>query len=67
MFPWHFSQYRTGYTIKRGEDFTCETDQETEIIKEHIRAHRNSVESKIQLLDKFYFPQMSAKIKTIIK
>lgn len=49
------------------KDLTLDTEQETEIINEHKRAHRNPKENKLQLLRKFYFPHMHAKIKKIVK
>ncbi len=63
----HFSNYRVRYTRKFIKDILNESEQETEIIKEHNRAHRNAIENKIQLLEKYYFPQMNAKIKNITK
>lgn len=47
-------------------DLKNEDEQETEILKEHNRAHRNSIENKTQLLTKFYFPHMHSKIKKLI-
>lgn len=63
----HFTRYKVLYTRKFVKDILNESEQETEIIKEHNRAHRNPTENKAQLLEKCYFPQMNAKIKRITK
>lgn len=39
----HFSQYKLRYTITIVIDLMSEEDQEKQIIKEHKRAHRNSI------------------------
>lgn len=63
----NFTQYRAKYTRTIVTDLKNEEEQESEIIKEHNRAHRNSIENKTQLITKFYFPQMHSKIKKITK
>lgn len=63
----HFSNYRIRFTRKILIDITDEFEQNKEIINEHKRAHRSSRENKIQLLQKFYFPRMQAKIEKVIK
>lgn len=67
IFPEHFSNYRVRFTRNIVTDLTDETQQENEILKEHKRAHRNGRENKAQILKKFYFPNMQAKIDRIIK
>lgn len=61
----NFTQYKTKYCRTMVTDLKQEEEQETEIINEHNRAHRNSRENKIQLLTKFYFPHMHSKIKKL--
>lgn len=61
----NFTQYKVKYSRTMVKDLQNEEEQEIEIINEHNRAHRNSNENKIQLLTKFYFPRMNAKIKNI--
>lgn len=67
IYPLHFKTYKTRFTQIQVKDITNEAQQEEEILNEHKRAHRNSLENKIQLLQKFYFPKMTSKIKTIVK
>jgi len=40
------------------EEKICEV-----IVKEHRRAHRNSKEVRIQILEKYYFPRMASIIR----
>lgn len=63
----HFGQYKIRYTRIRVKDLISDTEQQTEILNEHRRAHRHAKENKTQLLQNFYFPQMQAKISKIIK
>lgn len=67
VYPNHFSNYKCRFTQKVVEDIISENDQETIVIEEHSRAHRNEKENRIQIMEKFYFPGMSNKIKRIIK
>lgn len=67
IYSTHFEKYRTRYTRIMVKDLTSDTDQQTEIVNEHKRAHRNGQENITQLLRKYYFPQMQAKISRIIK
>lgn len=67
LYPLHFPLYKVRYTRKMVTDLTEEMDQENEILNEHNRAHRNAQENKIQLLERFYFPQMNSKITRIVK
>ncbi|GBP10271.1 Retrovirus-related Gag polyprotein from transposon HMS-Beagle [Eumeta japonica] len=67
IYPLHFNQYKIRYTRKTVKDLTEPSQQESAIIVEHNRAHRSASENKAQLLEKFYFPQMNAKIKKITK
>lgn len=63
----HFGKYRIRYTRTMVTDLTSDTEQQTEIVNEHKRAHRHTQENKVQLLQKYYFPQMQAKISKIVK
>lgn len=67
IYPEHFSSYRIRYTQKFVEDVSNEAEQEERILQVHKRAHRNAEENRLQLLEHFYFPRMSAKIKSIVK
>lgn len=67
IYPLHFSQYKCRFTQKVVEDILSENDQERIIIDTHNRAHRNDRENKTQILENYYFPGMSGKIKRIIK
>lgn len=67
IFSTNFGRYKAKYTRTMVQDLTNEDEQEEEIIREHERAHRNSSENKVQLLKRFYFPKMSAKIKKVTK
>jgi len=67
LYPSHLPFYKVRYTRKMVTDLTSEIDQENEILNEHNCAHRNAEENKIQLLEKFYFPHMKAKISKIVK
>lgn len=49
------------------EDVISENAQENIVIETHTRAHRNAVENKQQILEKWYFPSMVSKIKRIVK
>lgn len=67
IFREKFGQYKVKYTRIMVQDLVNEVDQENEIIKEHERAHRNSYENKAQIITRYYFPQMHAKIKRLTK
>lgn len=67
IYPMHLLNYKVRFTQKFVEDVTSENDQENVIIDTHNRAHRNAAENKLQILDKFYFPGMFAKIQRIVK
>lgn len=66
IYPLHFVNYKVRYTQTQVEDLTDTTRQEEEILKVHRRAHRNSRENKLQLLEKFYFPRMGKMIESIV-
>lgn len=66
VFRDNFTQYKVKYSRQMVTDLKNDEDQENKIIAEHNRAHRNSVENKAQLLTKYYFPRMQAKIKKIV-
>lgn len=67
LYSTHFSVFKIRYSQTRVEDLTSHIRQDEEIIREHQRAHRNARENRIQLLEKFYFPRMNAKINTVVK
>lgn len=67
IYPTHFKNYKVKFARKILIDLQDKNDQEAEIINEHKRAHRNSKENKVQLLEKYYFPKMQAKIDQIVK
>lgn len=67
IYPYHFRNYKTRFTQSRVRDLTDRTEQEELILKEHNRAHRNVNESKIQILQTYYFPKMKARIQELIK
>lgn len=67
IYSTHFGQFRIRYTRTMVTDLTSDTEQQTEILNEHKRAHRHTQENKVQLLQKYYFPQMRAKISKIVK
>lgn len=67
VYPNHFLQYKCRFTQRIVDDVISEADQERIIIDTHNRAHRNDKENKIQILEKYYFPRMSSKIRKIIK
>lgn len=65
FYPEHFRNFKTRWTQKIVDDITNEEQQEEIILKIHCRAHRNAIENKIQILEKYYFPGMTSKIKRI--
>lgn len=66
IYPHHFNSYKIRYTQKFVEDIPNEVEQEEKIILTHRRAHRNAEENRLQILENFYFPRMSAKIKKLV-
>lgn len=66
IYPLHFKDYRIRFTQKFVEDITGQIEQEEKILKIHRRAHRNAEENRIQLLENYYFPKMSSKIRTLV-
>lgn len=62
----HFNNYKIRFANKIVTDISNETAQEETILKTHKRAHRNAEENRMQIIEKFYFPKMSAKIKKIV-
>lgn len=67
IYPIHFRNYKVKFSRELVTDLKDEIAQEAEILKEHKRAHRNSKENKSQLIKKFYFPSMQAKINRLVK
>ena len=66
IYPQHFRDYRIRFTQKLVEDIPNETEPDEKILKIHRRPHRNAEENRIQLLEHFYFPKISSKIKTLV-
>lgn len=67
VFRENFSRYKVKYSRTLVTDLKTIDEQEEVIINEHIRAHRNSVENRIQILLQYYFPEMHSKIKKVVK
>ncbi|XP_036348053.1 uncharacterized protein LOC118757450 [Rhagoletis pomonella] len=67
MYALHSNRFRIRFTREMVRDIKNPTDRDKEMINEHNRAHRNSEENKLQVLQKFYFPQMRAKILRVVK
>lgn len=63
----HFNSYKFRYTQLIVNDIEDEDVQNKIISVEHKRAHRNAYENRMQILRKYYFPKMAAKISNIIK
>lgn len=62
-----FSKFRARITQKFVTDIPDEEVKFKIIEREHRRAHRNDRENKEQILEKYYFPQMSKFIKKYTK
>lgn len=67
IYPIHFSNYKVRHTQTKVKNLESNEEQENQILIEHKRAHRNAIENKKQILEKFYFPKMLQKIKVIVK
>lgn len=67
IYPHHFRCYKSRFTQTQVKDITNKTEQEEQIINEHKRAHRNSLENKNQLIQRIYFPKMKSEIDKIVK
>lgn len=67
IYSTQFTNYKVRYTRTIVTDLKLDTEQQREILNEHKRAHRNAKENKIQILRKFYFPHMQAKISKFVK
>lgn len=67
IYPLHFCSYKIRFTQNQVDDVVNEQEQEKIIIETHKRAHRNHKENKAQILEKYYFPSMTKKIKDIVK
>lgn len=66
IYPPYFNNYKIRFTQVEVTDVIEQSEQENIILETHKRAHRNSNENRIQILEKYYFPKMSAKIKKIV-
>ncbi|CAD7012878.1 unnamed protein product [Ceratitis capitata] len=67
IYPIHFNNYKTRFSRLLVQDITNESQQEEIVINTHKRAHRNSRENKLQILEHYYFPAMTKTIKRIIQ
>ena len=67
IYPNHFSNYKIRYTQKLVEDVESDAQQTEIILAEHKRAHRNTHENRLQIMQKFYFPKMIHKISSLTK
>uniref|UniRef100_W8AHE3 RNA-directed DNA polymerase n=1 Tax=Ceratitis capitata TaxID=7213 RepID=W8AHE3_CERCA len=67
LYPIHFSNFKIRFTQSQVKDLNTIEQQEHQILVEHKRAHRNAIENKKQIIQKFYFPQMQSKINKIVK
>lgn len=67
IYPIHFRNYKIRFTQKLVEDITDENLQEEKILSVHQRAHRNAEENRNQIIESYYFPRMSKKIRVIVK
>jgi hypothetical protein len=63
IYPQHFNNYKTRYTQKQVTDVSSESEQNNIVASEHMRAHGNAIENKIQILSKFFFPGLRKKQK----
>lgn len=61
-----FSQYKIRITQRIVTDINKEENKFNIIQEEHKRAHRNYIENKNQILEKYYFPQMTKLIKNFV-
>lgn len=62
-----FSKFRIRITQRLVTDIANAENKFKIIQEEHKRAHRNNLENKAQILEKYYFPQMSKLIKDYTK
>lgn len=46
---------------------SSESEQDNIVVSEHMRAHRNTIENKIQMLSKFFFPGLRKKTEATAK
>jgi hypothetical protein len=67
LYPIHFATYKMRLTQLIVTDVENENNQEEVILQIHQRAHRNEKENRLQILEKYYFPKMSKKIRQLIK
>lgn len=67
IYPIHFRNYKVRFTHRLVQDLPNENDQEEKILTTHRRAHRNAEENREQIIQNFYFPRMSRKIKLLVK
>jgi hypothetical protein len=67
IYPLHLQNYKIKFTNTLLEDITNEFKELDLIAMTHRRAHRNPVENKAQLIQKYYFPRMMSKIKNFVK
>ena len=66
LYPHHFRNIKVRFARTMVEDVTDEERQKQIIIETHNRAHRNNAENRRQILESYYFPSMTRKIKNVI-
>jgi len=59
-----------GYKLRITQRLVTDVAGEEETIRiintEHTKAHRNPKEMKLQILEKFYFPRMASRIRSLV-
>jgi len=58
-----FAGYKIRITQRLVQDLNDEEEICRVITEEHLRAHRNVKEMRMQILEKFYFPKMTSRMK----
>lgn len=67
VYPLHFSGYKIRFCRTLVEDVQDIEKQNRVMLCEHRRAHRNADENKKQIIRKYYFPNLNAKMRNIVK
>lgn len=63
LYDMHLRSYKIRITQRVVEDIQNEDNKYRIIQEEHRRAHRNAIENKEQILERYYFPRMNSLIK----
>lgn len=67
LYPDYFKNIQIRFARILVEDVIDEERQKQIIIETHNRAHRNNAENRKQILENFYLPSMTRKIKNLLK